>query len=166
MKEIFERKSIRRYTKEQVTDEQVKELLKAAMAAPSAANKQPWEFIVIREKATFEKIMEIHPYSKMLSEASVAIVVCSDSGKELAEGYGVLDCSAATENILLMAQSLGLGAVWLGVYPRPDRIGDIRGILAIPEEVIPLNVISIGYPAEVRKAESQYKEDRIHYEKW
>ena len=166
MKEIFERKSIRRYSKEQVTDDQIKELLKAAMAAPSAANKQPWEFVIIRERDTFEKIMKVHPYSSMLSEASAAIVVCSNTKKELGEGYGILDCSAATENILLMAQSIGLGAVWLGVYPRDERMTDIRKILTIPEDVIPLNIISIGYPAEVRKPEDRYREDRLHYGRW
>jgi nitroreductase len=166
MKEILERRSIRSYTGEEVTEEQVKKLLRAAMAAPSAGNGQPWEFIVIRDKQLFQKIMLIHPYSQMLKEASVAIAVCGNIHKEQFEGFWVQDCSAATENILLMAQHLGLGAVWLGVYPDRERVADIQKILGMPALVIPLNIISIGYPAERRAPEDRYKESRIHYNQW
>ncbi len=166
MKEILERRSIRKYTSEEVSEEQVKELLHAAMAAPSAGNARPWEFIVLRNRDTFEKIMEVHPYSKMLKEAQVAIVVCGNTEREYYDGYWVQDCAAATENILLMAKHLGLGSVWLGVYPREERVSELREILSIPEKVIPLSLISIGYPAEEKAIEDRYLEDRVHYERY
>ncbi|GAB6085203.1 nitroreductase family protein [Alkaliphilus crotonatoxidans] len=166
MKEIFERRSIRKYTNEEVSAEKVRELLRAAMAAPSAGNGQPWEFVVVRDKGCFNQIMEVHPYSKMLKDASVAIVVCGDTEKEKYGGYWVQDCAAATQNILLMAQHLGLGAVWLGVHPTEDRVKAVQKILSLPEAVIPLSIISIGYPAEERKPENRYDQSKIHYEKW
>jgi len=166
MKEIFERRSIRRYTNQTVTEEQVKELLKAAMAAPSAGNGQPWEFIILRDKQMFEQIMEIHPYSKMLKEASVAIVVCGNTMHEYMGPYWVQDCSAATQNILLMAQHMGLGAVWLGVYPSLERLEELKKLLEIPEKVSPLNIISIGYPAEIKGPEERFTETKIHYDRW
>lgn len=166
MKEIFQRRSIRKYTKEEVSKEHVIELLTAAMAAPSAGNGQPWEFIVIRNKQIFDRIMEVHPYSKMLDEASVAIVVCGNTEIERFKGYWVQDCSAATQNILLMANYLGLGAVWLGVYPTEERVEEIKNILEIPKHAIPLSIISIGYPAEEKLPENRYEESKIHFEKW
>ena len=115
MQSIFNRRSIRKYTGEAVPEEMIEQILRAGMAAPSAHNKQPWHFIVIDNKDTLLEIPKFHPYSNMLKEASHAIVVCGDSTIEESEGYWVQDCSAATENMLLMAQELGLGACWLGV---------------------------------------------------
>jgi nitroreductase len=166
MKEIFERRSIRRYTEQEVTNEQVMELLKAAMAAPSAWNGQSWEFVVLRDKKVFEKIMQVHPYSKMLKEASVAIVVCGKTTKENMDGFWVQDCAAATQNILLMAKHMGLGAVWLGVYPTKERVTDIKAIIDMPKTVIPLCIVSIGYPAEVKSVENRYNESKVHFDRW
>lgn len=166
MKEIFERRSIRRYTEEEVSEEMVKELLMAAMAAPSAGNGQAWEFIVVRDKLVFESIMQVHPYSKMLKEASVAIIVCGNTSKEYYDGYWVQDCAAATQNILLMATHLGLGSVWLGVYPSTERVAEIKDILCIPEGVNPLNIIAVGFPAEKKSPENRYTESKIHHERW
>jgi len=166
MNSILTRRSIRKYTGKEVTDEQLKELLKAGMSAPSAGNEQPWHFIIIRSKETFEKIMKVHPYSKMLAEASAAIAVCGDESRQIHEGYWVQDCSAATENILIQANDMGLGAVWLGVYPRTDRVEAIKKILELPPEITPLCLISIGYPAETKEPANRYDEKRIHYEKW
>lgn len=166
MNAILDRKSIRKYTSQKVSDEIVEDLLRAAMQAPSAGNEQPWEFIVLRDKEIMKKITEIHPYSKMLLDADVAIVVCGDERKEVFKGYWVQDCSAATENILIEAQSKGLGAVWLGVYPIEDRVNQMKDILNLPESVNPLSIIPIGYPDEQREAVSRFDQARIHHNRW
>jgi nitroreductase len=166
MKEIFERRSIRKYTSEDVSDKFVKELLKAAMAAPSAGNQQPWDFIVIKDRAILNEIPKVHQYAQMLKEAPVAIIVCGVLEREKHVGYWMQDCAAAIENILIEAQFLGLGAVWLGVYPREDRVAGLKKLLEIPENVIPIAVISIGYPAESKEASQRYDEKKIHINKW
>lgn len=166
MEAILSRRSIRKYTKEPVSDEIVKELLKAAMGAPSALNEQPWHFIVIKDSQILDEIPKIQPYSKMIRDAPVAVVVCGDLNLEKAKGFWVLDCSAATQNILIAAQAKGLGAVWLGFYPREDRIKSLQKLLGIPEHVIPFSVIPIGYPAEQKPPANRYNESRIHYDQW
>lgn len=166
MDAILNRKSIRKYTDEKVSDEIVEELLKAGMQAPSAGNEQPWEFVVLRDKEIMKKITEFHPYSKMLLNTDVAIVVCGDVSKEVFEGFWVQDCSAATENILLAAEDKGLGAVWLGVYPIEERVGATKELLKLPESVIPLSIIAVGYPDENRKTVSRFNKERIHYDRW
>jgi len=163
---ILSRRSIRKYTNERVNDEQVELLLKAAMYAPSAGNQQTWHYVVLREKETFNKIIEFHPFAQMLSQASVAICVCADLSLESKQGYWMVDCSAATENLLLAAHSLGLGAVWLGVYPRPERMEGLKQVLYLPESVEPFSLISIGYPAEEKKLPNRFKPERIHLERW
>ncbi len=166
MKEIFERRSIRKYTGKEVSDESIKELLKAAMSAPSAGNQQPWDFIVVKDRAVLNEIPKVHQYAQMLKEAPVAIVVCGVLEREKHAGYWMQDCAAAIENILIEAQFLGLGAVWLGVYPREDRVAGLTKLLEIPENVIPIAVISIGYPAESKEASQRYDEKKIHQDKW
>jgi len=168
MKNILERRSIRKYTDEPVSDDDLKGLLRAAMAAPSAGNRQPWEFVVIRERETLNTMTGFHPRGgyDMLRQAPMAIVVCGDREKQLDAEYWVLDCSAATENILIAAQSLGLGAVWLGVYPRQDRIGKIRDLLGLPHNIMPLSIISVGHPAENKKPSHRYDDKKIHFNKW
>lgn len=167
MNAIFERKSIRKYTSEQVSDAQVEKLLQAAMAAPSARNMQPWEFIVVRSQDTFSQLMKVHPYAQMLKEASVAIVVCGNTQRNF-EGtpYWVVDCPAAVQNILLQVTDMGLGAVWLGVYPREDRMKEVAAIFDLPEYVKPFAIISIGYPAENPPIKNKFNKERIHFEKW
>lgn len=166
MDAILKRKSIRKYKDIKISDEIVEELLRAGMAAPSAGNEQPWEFIVLRNKDIMKKITEIHPYSKMLLNADVAIVVCGDEVKQVFEGYWVQDCSAATENILIKAEDKGLGAVWLGVYPLEDRVNKLKEILNLPESVIPLSIIPVGYPNEDKQAVDRFNKERIHYDRW
>ena len=166
METILSRRSIRKYTKESVSDEIVKELLTAAMSAPSALNEQPWHFIVIRNRQILDEIPKIQPYSKMLRDAPVAVVVCGDLNLEKAKGFWILDCSAATQNILIAAQAKGLGTVWLGFYPRDDRIKGLQELLDIPEHIIPFSVIPIGYPAEQKPPANRYNESRIHYDRW
>jgi nitroreductase len=166
MDPILARRSIRRYTTEPVTDDQVEQLLRAAMAAPSAGNEQPWHFVVLRDHKVIDEIPRFHPYSHMLIEAQVAVVVCGDLRLEKYKGYWVQDCAAATENLLIAAQSIGLGAVWLGIHPMNDREEGLRELLDIPEEVVPFAVISIGCPGEEKPPADRYDEARIHSEKW
>ncbi len=166
MKAILERRSIRKYTDKLISDKDLKELLQAAMAAPSAGNQQLWEFIIVEDKKILNEITKIHPYSQMLKNAPLAIVVCADLDKETNKGYWVQDCAAATENILIAAQYKGLGAVWLGVYPIEGRVKGLKELLNLPVRVIPLSIVSIGHPAEKKEPSNRYNESRIHINKW
>lgn len=166
METIFTRRSIRKYTDEKVSEEQVEKLLKAGMAAPSAGNEQPWHFIVLTERDKMVKITDFHQYANMLNEAPVAIMVCGDTSLEKYKGYWVQDCSAATQNILLAAEDEGLGAVWLGVYPIEDRIEGLKEMFDLPETVIPFCVIAIGHPAEEKEPADRYNKERVHYNQW
>ena len=163
---LLTRRSIRNYTEEDVSDEDVERILRAAMTAPSAGNQQPWHFVVIRDRGTMERIMEVHPYSGMLSQAPVCIAVLAELEQEHHPGYWVQDCSAATENMLLAAHAIGLGAVWLGVHPRQDREDGIREILGLPDGVECLALVSIGHPAEHKPPARRYAESRVHRETW
>lgn len=164
IQKIFARRSIRKYTSEPVSEANVETLLKAAMAAPSASNRKPWQFIVVTERETLDALAESHPHGKMLFDAPLSIAICGDLTEM--ERYWVQDCSAATENLLLAATTLGLGAVWLGVYPREERIAAVRPILAIPDHITPLNLVSIGHPAETKEPRTQYDADCVHRERW
>jgi nitroreductase len=167
LKEIFERRSIRKYSELAIPDDYIDKLFRAAMAAPSAGNQQPWEFILIRDKKIMADITKFHPYSQMLIEAQLAIVVCADLDREKKHyGYWVQDCAAATENILIEAQHLGLGSVWLGVYPDEGRIKGLKELLSIPKKVTPLSIVSLGYPAEKKEPSDRYDKLRIHINKW
>jgi nitroreductase len=162
---ILTRRSIRKYTDKPVGDETVKKLLEAAMAAPSAHNRQPWHFIVIRNRATMNRITEYHNYSKMLENAALAIVVCGDNTLQETD-FWIHDCSAATENMLIAANATGLGAVWLGVHPSKQLIDDTRELLGIPHHVTPLCIVSIGYPEEKKPPRQNYNPERVHSNKW
>ena len=163
---ILMRRSIRRYSSEPVNKSDIDLLLTAAMYAPSARNEQPWHFIVIDDRSLLEQIRRVHPYASMLSGAPLAILVCGDEKLELSKGYWPVDCSAATQNMLLAAHALGLGAVWLGVYPRRERQSDIRKIFNLPAHVQPFALISIGHPAEEKGVPERFKEDRIRWNNW
>ncbi len=165
-KGLLTRRSIRKYTDKKVTREQIYELIKAGMYAPSARNQQPWHFMIINDRELLNKIMDVHPYAKMLSQAQWAILVCGDETLELSKGYWVVDCSAATQNILLAAHGLGLGAVWLGLHPREERKNDIRKLFNLPEHIQPLSLISVGYPDEEKEMPERFKTDRIHHNQW
>jgi len=160
---IFARRSIRKYTDEPVGEEDIETLLEAAMAAPSASNIKPWHFVVVTDRETLDALAEVHPHGKMLFEATLCVAVCGDPAESR---YWVQDCSAATENLLLAATALDLGAVWLGVHPRPERVAPVREVLTVPESVVPLNLLSIGHPAEEKEARTQYNEARVHHGKW
>ena len=163
---ILSRRSIRKYTAERVPETVVNELLEAAMSAPSAGNQQPWHFIVIDDRTILDEIPKYHPYSSMLAEAPVAILVCGDLQLETLDGFWVQDCSAATENILIAAQAKGIGAVWLGIYPVEERVRGFQKLLGLPEHVIPLSLVSLGYPAEEKPGANRYNASRIHRNRW
>jgi nitroreductase len=169
MKNILERKSVRTYAKREVSEDQLNQLLKAAMAAPSARNSQPWAFVVINKREILNNLSSLLPNAKMLSEAQAAIIVCGNMEKAL-EGEGrefwVQDCSAATQNILLAAESMGLGAVWTGAYPRKEIIKTIQEALKLPEHIIPLNVIPIGWQTGKEKPKEKYTQENIHWNGW
>jgi nitroreductase len=163
---ILARRSVRRFTAQDVEEKDVRKLLEAGMSAPSAGNERPWHFLVIRDRRTLEGVMEFHPYAKMLKECAGAILVCGDPSLEKYPGFWMQDCSAATENILIMAVQLNLGAVWLGIYPIDERVNGLRELLAIPEDVVPFSLVPFGHPAEERKLIDRYDGERVHHEKW
>ncbi|HPN22086.1 MAG TPA: nitroreductase family protein [Tenuifilaceae bacterium] len=168
VKTIFERKSVRSFENKVLSKEQLELIVKAGMAAPSARNLQPWAFIIITDRNTLNTLADRLPYAKMLYEATAAIVVCGipEKSGDSPEGYWVQDCSAATQNILLAIESMGLGAVWTGVYPRSERIDVVRDVLSIPQNVFPLNVIPIGYPKGENRPKDKFKPENIRREKW
>ncbi len=167
MEAIFTRRSVRQYTDRPVADEAVAKLLAAAMAAPSAGDERPWEFIVVTGRDAREEIMSVHPHSRMLKQAPLAIVVCADTARsKYPVEFWAQDCAAATENILLAAVSLGLGSCWLGVHPLPERVAALRRIFAIPESVVPFAIVAVGHPAVQPARADRYDEKRIHKEKW
>ncbi len=166
MDAILSRRSIRKYTQEPVPEKVLKEILDAAMSAPSAGNQQPWHFVVINNRKILDEIPSFHPYSHSLKMASVAILVCGDLELEQHKDFWVQDCSAATENILVAVHAKGLGAVWLGLYPRGERVAGMRALLGIPDHVVPLAIIPIGYPAEGKPPAMRFNASRIHYNTW
>jgi len=166
MNAIYNRRSIRRYTKDEVTNSQVTVLLKAAMSAPSARNQRPWHFIIVRDKTTLQQLSRTHRYSDMVKDAPVAIVVCGDIHLQSYKDYWALDCSAAAENILIAAEDIHLGTVWVAVYPREERIDHVRAVLSLPLNVLPLCIIPVGHPAEKPEPVDRFDESRIHLEHW
>jgi len=163
---ILTRRSIREYIKKSIDDKTLKELLEAAMSAPSAGNEQPWHFILINDPKILKEVPSFHNHAKMLSDASTAILVCCDKRLEKHGEMWIQDCSAATENILIAVNAKGLGAVWLGIYPRDERVNGMRKLLGLPEHIIPFSLISIGYPSEKKPPADRYDASRIHYNKW
>jgi len=165
---IFSRRSIRSFKNKEVDSESIELLLAAAMSAPSCYSKDPWRFIVVRNKKTLAAIAECLPNGKMLPSAGAGIVVCGDmeAVHDRLLSFLIQDCSAAVENILLAAHALELGACWLGVHPRQERISHITKVLSLPESVVPVACIAVGYPAEHKQARTRYNKSFIHFETW
>ncbi len=163
---LYTRRSIRQYQSTPVEEEKIEAILCRGMMAPSAGNQQPWHFIVIKDKKMLATLAEVHPYAKMVVHAPAAILACGDLSLERHKGVWVQDLSAATENMLLAAHSLGLGSVWLGVYPREERVAAIAKLFQLPEHIIAFSLIPIGYPAEVKESKSRYDLTRVHRENW
>jgi nitroreductase len=165
---ILGRRSVRVYAPGEVTEETVRALLEAAMAAPSAVARDPWRFVVFRNAETLKRIAVLLPNGQMIGEATVGIAVCGDldAAHDQQLSYLLQDCSAATQNLLLAVHALGLGACWLGVHPREDRVRKVSELLGLPRHVIPIACVAIGHPGEHKEARTRYNESYVHREKW
>ena len=162
---IYQRRSIRKFQEKAVEPEKLLELVKAAMAAPSAVNSQPWEFVLVSEAPTLDNLREQMEYGHYNATAIIAVCGSPATARNpSAETYWVMDCSAAAENILLAAVGLGLGAVWVAVYPRAAKIEQVARILELAPGVIPLALIYVGYPAETKPPHTQFDESRVHWQ--
>jgi nitroreductase len=165
---IHSRKSVRSFTGQSLSKNALDKIIRAGMAAPTAVNKQPWAFVVVTDRKTLDTLATGLPYAKMLDKAGAAIIVCAIPEKAHGKSpeLAVIDAACASENILLAAEALGLGAVWTAAYPYKDRMEVARKTLNIPQDVIPLNVIPVGYPTGADKPKDKYKPENIHWEKW
>lgn len=163
---ILTRRSIRKYAAGPIPDEAVRTLLEAAMAAPSSKNRQPWAFVLLDDRSLLDAIPEFHPHAAMLRKAPLAILVCADTTRQPLEGYWLQDCAAATQNLLLAAHALGLGACWVGVQPRPEREAGLRRLLALPDFVRPVALVALGLPAETLGRADRFESSRVHHNGW
>jgi len=163
---ILTRRSIRRYRETPVKKRVIEQLLRAAMAAPSSRNEQPWVFIVMDNRSLLDKVPAFHPYAAMIKTAPAAILVCADERRFLSEEIWAQDCAAATQNILLAAHGLGLGAVWLGIYPRRERVAGMTRLLSLPESIIPFSLVALGHSAEEKPPSNRFDASRIHWNGW
>lgn len=166
MDSVMRRRSIRKYTDKEVSDDIVKELLRAAMSAPSAGSEEPWHFVVIKNRDILDEITKHHPSSWMLKDAPLGIMVCCDLNLQKYPGSWVQDCAAATENILIEVEEKGLGGVWLGVYPNDPVVSALKNLFNLPENIVPFSVVALGYPAENKSTPDRYNAGRVHYDKW
>lgn len=169
IEDIMTRTSVRAYSDREVGSEQIDTLLRAAMAAPTAGNKQPWRFVVINDKATLNAISENFHTMTMAKDASVAVIMCGDVTATFdgdGRDYWIQDVSASSENLLLAAHAMGLGAVWCGIYPQMSRVEQFSEMLHLPENIIPMACICIGYPAGETTPKDKWKPEYIHYNTW
>ncbi len=166
MEILLTRRSHRSFTSEPLTDEQAEALLRAAMEAPSAKNTQPWEFVVVTERKLLDAITRVHPACKAIPTAALAILVCADPARDQGMGYWIQGCSAATQNILLAAHSMGLGAVWMGVYPKEDRMAGLASLFGLPEHIQPVALVAIGHPREQMSPGKRFDRNKVHYNGW
>ena len=163
---IMTRRSVRAYTSAPVADDQLHRILACGMQAPSACNEQPWQFVVVRDKALLAQVGAINPYAAYAKSAPLAILVAGDKGLDKCGGYWIEDCSACAQNMLLAAHALGLGAVWTGIYPLPERIAGFQKLFALPEAVIPMALLVVGHPASTPAPQDRFRDERVHNEKW
>ncbi len=163
---ILTRRSIRRYAPGPIPGDVVRTLLEAAMAAPSSKNRQPWAFVLLEDRALLDAIPEFHPHAAMLRHAPLAILVCADTTRQPLEGYWLQDCAAATQNLLLAAHALGLGACWVGVQPRAEREAGLRRLLSLPDTIRPVALVALGLPAETPPRADRFDPSRIHRNGW
>lgn len=165
---LLTRRSVRQFEKgRKIAKEDMNDVLKIAMYAPSACNKQPWEFVVIENEAMKTKIAELHPYAKFLSDASAAIVVCGNEREECAPGHWITDTSAAIENLLLALHGKGMGGCWCGIFPDAKRMKDFQELLNLPEYVKPNALVVAGYPlTQSTQPKDRFNSDKVHYENW
>ena len=161
---ILNRKSVRKYSDKKVEKEKIDTILRCAMAAPSAMNKQPWQLLVVTDKEKLEKIAKISPNASYAKNSQVTIIVCGD--KTISDKFWEQDCCAVTENILLAAEALDLGAVWCAVYPLDEKVLGIKNIFNLPENIVPLNIIPIGYPFTKEEPKQKYDAKKVHNNNW
>lgn len=160
---IKARRSIREFASHPVSDEHVRALMEAAMAAPSASDRRPWEFVIVREAAARQALSDVHAWSRMAAHAPVVIAVCGQPGTSR---HWVEDCAAATANLLLAATALDLGAVWVALYPEAERQDKVRRILRIPDHAEPFCLVPVGYPAQTKPRRASFDEAKVHYERF
>lgn len=163
---IITRRSVRKYTGQTIDPDTIDRLLKAALYAPSAMNRQPWHFIVIDDRKILDAVPSFHPSTKMLADSPVAILVCGVDDPERLPHYWYIDCAAATENILLAAHALGLSACWLGITPRPERVEGMLKLIPLPEGIHPFSLIALGYAAEIPPQPERWDTAKIHHNQW
>jgi len=165
---IFGRRSIRQYTNQPVADEDIQAILEAGMAAPSACACDPCRIIVLTERAVLDKVADILPYGKMLHHAPLGFIICGDISQAHTQtlSYLLQDCAAAIENMLLSIHTLGLGAVWLGIHPREERITAITKLFNLPKSIIPVSAMAVGYPAETKPPRTRFKSEYVHFNRW
>jgi len=165
---VLTRRSIRKYKPDPVEDDKIKNILHAGMSAPSAHNSQPWEFIVVKNNDTLLKLSGLAKYWALLKDAPAAIITLGNlsgyAGTSL--DFFIQDCAAATQNMLLAAHAMGLGGVWMGLYPKKNEMNEVRKILRIPDDINPFSIIAIGYPAEMKSNIRQYRETKVFFEKY
>ncbi len=163
---ILSRRSIRKYIHKEISKENLEIILKSAMYAPSAMNLQPWHFIVFDSKEFFEKLISAIPHAEMIKNADKCIMVCGDSSKEKNESWLLQNCSASVQNILLSAHSLGIGSCWIAVHGIDEVVKKVKSEFNLPSEIIPVALISLGYPNEVVTKEERFDTNKIHYNQW
>jgi nitroreductase len=167
IKAIMTRRSIRKFTAEPVSDQQIKTILEAAMNAPSAGDGRPWHFIVVRDREKLNALAEkIDEGNDLFKQAQAAVLIVADPKKEGFPGFYPQDCSCAAQNIYLVAHDLGLGTVWIATWEVPPRVNGIRSILGVPESLMPFAIFPLGHPAEHLEAEYRYDESLVHYDYW
>ena len=162
---IFTRRSVRAYTGVPVSDDDLHDILRAGFSAPTCANFRPWQFVVVRERATLEAVCRVQG-SRFMLQAGCGIVVCGDKTIHENEYYLNQDCCAAIENMLLLAHGLGLGGLWMGLNPHEEKAEHLRRVLQLPDEVLPMAFLAIGEPAEHREAQDRYNAERVHFDHW
>ena len=163
---ILTRRSIRKYSDKLIPEMMIKDLLKAAMYAPSAMNNQAWQFVVINNRQKLDSVLKVIPHAEMLKSAQAAILICGDVNFEKNIDYIQQNCSAATQNLMLCAHGLGLGSCWIGVYPVKETISGLQELFYLPEYAVPISLVSLGYPAENPTADERFKTEKIHFNQW
>ena len=161
---IYSRQRVRDFDDAPVSEDQIEAMLKAAMAAPSVQDRRPWHFVVVRKRKTLDKLAEVHKYAYMLEKAPLAVIVCGD--QEISEKYWVEDGCVATQNLLLAAKALGLGGVWISLYPKKKHQNAVRELLDIPDHVGVLCILALGTPAKEKQQEAKFDSERVHQEEW
>ena len=171
---LMTRKSDRKFTKQNIGDEDIKTILKAGMSGPSCTNARDWIFLVVKNRDTLNRMADANgKYAQPLRTANAGILVCGDLDRayKSAKDYWIIDGAIAAQNMIIAAHALGIGSVWLGTYPQMDRVSKQAELFGLPETAIPHSIIAFGYPDESETAiykrnKIDFEEDRVHYEKW